>query len=105
MSKQNKTKHIHLLQCNPIGDGSHQDSTLAAMLMRPGPIKALVSARFTDGGDADKVPRVYAGAAGSDDQEVATGGGVCSGERSQSVLFLAVFSLQIACQGGGFGCC
>ncbi|KAA8539713.1 hypothetical protein F0562_026405 [Nyssa sinensis] len=36
-----------------------EDSTLAAMLVRPGPIKALLSARFTEGNDADKVPRLY----------------------------------------------
>ncbi|KAL6980886.1 Methylesterase 17 [Sarracenia purpurea var. burkii] len=36
-----------------------EDSTLAAMLLRPGPIKALASARFADGRDADKVSRVY----------------------------------------------
>ncbi|KAI8564403.1 hypothetical protein RHMOL_Rhmol03G0178500 [Rhododendron molle] len=36
------------------------DSTLAAMLLRPGPIKALVSARFEEGMiDCDEVPRVY----------------------------------------------
>ncbi|XP_058207415.1 methylesterase 17 isoform X2 [Rhododendron vialii] len=36
------------------------DSTLAAMLLRPGPIKALVSARFEEGMiDSDEVPRVY----------------------------------------------
>ncbi|KAG5558184.1 hypothetical protein RHGRI_008191 [Rhododendron griersonianum] len=36
------------------------DSTLAAMLLRPGPIKALVSARFEEGmTDCDEVPRVY----------------------------------------------
>ncbi|GFY84442.1 methyl esterase 17 [Actinidia rufa] len=36
-----------------------EDSTLASMLLRPGPIKALVSARFEDGPDSDAVPRVY----------------------------------------------
>lgn len=45
-----------------LSDGSRlpQDSTLAAMLLRPGPIKALVSARFEEGMiDCDEVPRVY----------------------------------------------
>jgi pimeloyl-ACP methyl ester carboxylesterase len=37
-----------------------EDSTLASMLLRPGPIKALVSARFEEGVDCgDEVPRVY----------------------------------------------
>ncbi|PSR93273.1 Methylesterase [Actinidia chinensis var. chinensis] len=36
-----------------------EDSTLASMLLRPGPIKALVSARFEDRQDSDAVPRVY----------------------------------------------
>ncbi|TKY56388.1 Methylesterase 17 [Spatholobus suberectus] len=36
-----------------------EDSTLAAMLLRPGPILALRSARFTEDGDVEKVPRVY----------------------------------------------
>ncbi|CAK9136712.1 unnamed protein product [Ilex paraguariensis] len=38
-----------------------EDSTLAVMLLRPGPIQALQSARFTEGDDQDieKVPRVY----------------------------------------------
>ncbi|KAF7147292.1 hypothetical protein RHSIM_Rhsim03G0154100 [Rhododendron simsii] len=37
-----------------------EDSTLAAMLLRPGPIKALVSARFEEGMiNCDEVPRVY----------------------------------------------
>ncbi|XP_027329986.1 methylesterase 17-like [Abrus precatorius] len=37
----------------------HEDSTLAAMLLRPGPILALTSARFTEDGKVEKVPRVY----------------------------------------------
>ncbi|KAK7321304.1 hypothetical protein VNO77_31809 [Canavalia gladiata] len=38
----------------------HEDSTLAGMLLRPGPILALTSARFTeDGSEVEKVPRVY----------------------------------------------
>ncbi|KAJ1431719.1 Alpha/Beta hydrolase fold [Sesbania bispinosa] len=38
----------------------HEDSTLASMLLRPGPILALTSARFTkDGDEVEKVPRVY----------------------------------------------
>lgn len=37
-----------------------QDSTLAAMLLKPGPILALQTARFDkDDGDIDTVPRVY----------------------------------------------
>lgn len=38
-----------------------EDSTLAAMLLRPGPIKALLSARFLEDDEnvADKVPRIY----------------------------------------------
>ena len=37
-----------------------QDVTLAAMLLRPGPLQALNNARFTDdGGNVEKVPRVY----------------------------------------------
>ncbi|KAI8032118.1 Methylesterase 17 [Camellia lanceoleosa] len=37
-----------------------EDATLAAMLLRPGPIKALVSAKFNAEDDMiDKVPRVY----------------------------------------------
>ncbi|XP_059666861.1 methylesterase 17-like [Cornus florida] len=36
-----------------------EDSTLAGMLLRPGPIQALQSARFSEGDDVDKVPRVY----------------------------------------------
>ncbi|XP_022893705.1 methylesterase 17-like isoform X2 [Olea europaea var. sylvestris] len=35
------------------------DSTLAAMLLRPGPIQALKSAYFEEGEDADGVPRIY----------------------------------------------
>ncbi|CAJ1974532.1 unnamed protein product [Sphenostylis stenocarpa] len=39
----------------------HEDSTLAAMLLRPGPLLALMNARFReDGGEVmEKVPRVY----------------------------------------------
>ncbi|KAK7385448.1 hypothetical protein VNO78_31169 [Psophocarpus tetragonolobus] len=39
----------------------HEDSTLAAMLLRPGPIQALKSARFIEDGEdeVEKVPRVY----------------------------------------------
>nr|KYP72663.1 putative esterase At1g33990 family [Cajanus cajan] len=36
-----------------------EDSTLAGMLMRPGPILALTSARFKEEGEVEKVPRVY----------------------------------------------
>jgi len=36
-----------------------EDSTLAAMLLRPGPIQALQSATFNESEDVDKVPRVY----------------------------------------------
>ncbi|KAK4489346.1 hypothetical protein RD792_005153 [Penstemon davidsonii] len=36
-----------------------EDSTLAEMLLRPGPIQALTTARFTGAEDADKVPRIY----------------------------------------------
>ncbi|KAL2558321.1 Methylesterase 17 [Forsythia ovata] len=36
-----------------------EDSTLAAMLLRPGPIQALRSAQFEEGGDANGVPRIY----------------------------------------------
>lgn len=35
-----------------------QDSTLAAMLLKPGPIQAVTSARFEEG-EAEKVKRVY----------------------------------------------
>ncbi|XP_057442375.1 methylesterase 17-like isoform X1 [Lotus japonicus] len=37
----------------------HEDSTLASMLLRPGPILALTSARFTEEGEVETVPRVY----------------------------------------------
>ncbi|GAU43548.1 hypothetical protein TSUD_245130 [Trifolium subterraneum] len=37
----------------------HEDWTLAAMLLRPGPILALMSARFEENGEVEKVPRVY----------------------------------------------
>ncbi|XP_073305372.1 methylesterase 17 isoform X1 [Primulina huaijiensis] len=36
-----------------------QDSCLAAMLLKPGPIQALQSATFTETEDSDKVPRIY----------------------------------------------
>lgn len=36
-----------------------QDSTLAAMLLRPGPLPAILSAQFSETSDIDKVPRVY----------------------------------------------
>lgn len=36
-----------------------EDSTLASMLLRPGPIRAIQSARFIDDPDVDKVPRVF----------------------------------------------
>ncbi|XP_028778871.1 methylesterase 17 [Neltuma alba] len=37
----------------------HEDSTLAAMLLKPGPLLALTSARFDDEGEVEKVRRVY----------------------------------------------
>ncbi|CAN6569109.1 unnamed protein product [Malus baccata var. baccata] len=36
-----------------------EDSTLAAMLLRPGPLLAITSARFAEDSVIDKVPRVY----------------------------------------------
>ncbi|KAI3470979.1 hypothetical protein Pfo_027642 [Paulownia fortunei] len=36
-----------------------EDSTLAAMLLRPGPIQALTTAQFEEAEDADDVPRIY----------------------------------------------
>lgn len=36
-----------------------EDSTLAAMLLRPGPIQALTSARFKEGEGAEELPRIY----------------------------------------------
>lgn len=36
-----------------------KDSTLAAMLLRPGPIRAIQSAQFSATSDTDKVARVY----------------------------------------------
>ncbi|XP_059456309.1 methylesterase 17 [Corylus avellana] len=36
-----------------------EDSTLASMLLRPGPIKALLAARFVDDHNVDKVRRIY----------------------------------------------
>ncbi|CAJ2647996.1 unnamed protein product [Trifolium pratense] len=38
---------------------SHEDWTLAAMLLRPGPILAVKSARFEENGEVEKEPRVY----------------------------------------------
>ncbi|TMW85215.1 hypothetical protein EJD97_023487 [Solanum chilense] len=43
-----------IYQMSPI-----EDSTLAAMLLRPGPIQALASARFKEGEGAEEVPRIY----------------------------------------------
>lgn len=37
----------------------HEDSTLAAMLLRPGPLLALTSAQFIENVEVEKVPRVY----------------------------------------------
>ncbi|CAJ2641750.1 unnamed protein product [Trifolium pratense] len=38
----------------------HEDSTLAAMLLRPGPLLAIISAQFkVDNVEVEKVPRVY----------------------------------------------
>ncbi|TKY73962.1 Methylesterase 17 [Spatholobus suberectus] len=37
----------------------HEDSTLAAMLLRPGPVLALTSAQFREDGEVEKVPRAY----------------------------------------------
>ncbi|XP_028796168.1 methylesterase 17-like [Neltuma alba] len=39
----------------------YEDSTLAAMLLRPGPMQALTNARFTEEeeGEVEKVPRVF----------------------------------------------
>ncbi|KAG2724033.1 hypothetical protein I3760_02G199600 [Carya illinoinensis] len=36
-----------------------EDSTLAGMLLKPGPLKALLTARFTGDHNIDKVPRIY----------------------------------------------
>lgn len=36
-----------------------EDSTLAAMLLRPGPLPAIRSAQFSETSDIDEVPRVY----------------------------------------------
>lgn len=36
-----------------------QDSTLAAMLLRPGPVGAILSAKFSGTSEIEKVPRVY----------------------------------------------
>ncbi|XVF65497.1 hypothetical protein PTKIN_Ptkin09bG0254200 [Pterospermum kingtungense] len=38
---------------------SKEDSTLAAMLLRPGPLRAFAGVHFTEGPDADSVPRVF----------------------------------------------
>ncbi|XP_021757972.1 methylesterase 17-like [Chenopodium quinoa] len=43
-----------LYQMSPL-----EDCTLAEMLLRPCPTKALSGAMFPDGKDTDKVPRVY----------------------------------------------
>ncbi|PIM98291.1 Carboxylesterase [Handroanthus impetiginosus] len=43
-----------LYQLSPL-----EDSTLAAMLLRPGPILALTKATFEETEDADDVPRIY----------------------------------------------
>ncbi|KEH35519.1 putative carboxylesterase [Medicago truncatula] len=37
----------------------HEDSTLAAMLLRPGPLLALTRAQFIENVEVEKVPRVY----------------------------------------------
>lgn len=37
----------------------HEDSILAAMLLKPGPVLAITSARFDDEGEVEKVRRVY----------------------------------------------
>lgn len=39
----------------------HEDVTLAEMLLRPGPVQALITAKFACGGEneADEVPRIY----------------------------------------------
>lgn len=36
-----------------------QDSTLASMLLRPGPLLAIQRAQFSEGGEVDQVKRVY----------------------------------------------
>ncbi|KAI5568093.1 hypothetical protein POPTR_013G158200v4 [Populus trichocarpa] len=36
-----------------------EDTILASMLLRPGPVRALKGARFEGGKDADSVPRIY----------------------------------------------
>lgn len=36
-----------------------EDSALASMLLRPGPVRAFKGARFEGGKDADSVPRIY----------------------------------------------
>ncbi|KAL0402998.1 UNVERIFIED_CONTAM: Methylesterase 17 [Sesamum radiatum] len=36
-----------------------EDTTLAAMLLRPGPVQALTTARFVESEDADDVPRIF----------------------------------------------
>ncbi|XP_022744217.1 methylesterase 17-like [Durio zibethinus] len=38
---------------------SKDDSTLAAMLLRPGPLRPFTDVHFTEGPDADSVPRVF----------------------------------------------
>ncbi|XP_020229098.1 methylesterase 17 isoform X2 [Cajanus cajan] len=37
----------------------HEDSTLAAMLLKPGPVLALTRAQFREDGEVEKVARVY----------------------------------------------
>ena len=39
--------------------GLSQDTILASMLLRPGPVRALKGARFEGGKDDDSVPRIY----------------------------------------------
>lgn len=39
--------------------GLSQDTALASMLLRPGPVRAFKGARFEGGKDADSVPRIY----------------------------------------------
>ncbi|KAE8726973.1 transmembrane protein 87B-like [Hibiscus syriacus] len=38
---------------------SKEDSTLAALLVRSGPLRAFAGLRFTEGADAENVPKVY----------------------------------------------
>ncbi|XP_075484072.1 methylesterase 17-like isoform X2 [Primulina tabacum] len=49
-----------MLKCGFASDEDvKDDSCLAAMLLKPGPIQALQSATFTETEDSDKVPRIY----------------------------------------------